>query len=297
MMGPVVSSAPFMPPIDAIERCSIYLFGDLTGPFEDDLRQLLHYKSNALLQSFFDQVNFAYRQEFAALPTEQQEWLPRFTDTVDLLSNLDGTTGAPALRFSLLCVYQLGRFILSNSYPDATTSTLIGVCTGSFAAAAVSSSRTMAELVPAGVEAALAAFRTGLYSLKMQRDIEPISAEGARSWSFIASLTECRALKVIEDFASETHLTQSQRPFISAVSPSGVSISGPPRILTRLVEACAIKAHSIPIHSPYHAPHLYGPDEVDEVLGYLRNENLRDYRQHIPVLSMATGAATQAHDF
>jgi naphtho-gamma-pyrone polyketide synthase len=61
----------------------------------------------------------------------------------------------------------------------------------------------MAELVPAGVEAALAAFRTGLYSLKMQRDIEPTSAEGARSWSFIASLTEPRALETIQDFASE----------------------------------------------------------------------------------------------
>jgi naphtho-gamma-pyrone polyketide synthase len=100
-----------MPPINGIERCSIFLFGDLTAPFEDDLRQLLHCKSNALLQSFFDQVNLAYRHEFAALPIEQQEWLPRFTDIVDLVSNLDGTTGARALRFSLLCVYQLGRFI------------------------------------------------------------------------------------------------------------------------------------------------------------------------------------------
>lgn len=100
-----------MPPINDIERCHIFLFGDLTSPFEDDLRQLLHCKSNALLQSFFDQVNLAYRQEFASLPVEQQEWLPRFTDLVDLVSNLDGTIGARALRFGLLCVYQLGRFI------------------------------------------------------------------------------------------------------------------------------------------------------------------------------------------
>lgn len=111
-MEPVVSSAPFMPPIHAMERGQIYLFGDLTGPFEDDLRQLLHCKDNALLQSFFDQVNLAYRQEFALLPAEQQEWLPRFTDLVDLVSNFEGSLGARALRFGLLCVYQLGRFIL-----------------------------------------------------------------------------------------------------------------------------------------------------------------------------------------
>jgi len=100
-----------MPPINDTEGFNVYLFGDLTSSFEDDLRQLLHCKDNALLQSFFDQVNLAYRQEFASLPVEQQEWLPRFTDLVDLTASLDESFGAQALRFGLLCVYQLGRVI------------------------------------------------------------------------------------------------------------------------------------------------------------------------------------------
>jgi naphtho-gamma-pyrone polyketide synthase len=91
----------------------------------------------------------------------------------------------------------------SNSYTPEFNPYIIGVCTGSFAAAAVSSSRTMAELVPAGVEAALAAFRTGLHSLKMQRDIEPAATEDAQSWSFIASMTEREALESIEAFISK----------------------------------------------------------------------------------------------
>lgn len=106
-----MSSAPFMPPISKSKQCSIFLFGDLTGPFEDDLRQLLHCKSNATLQSFFEQVNHAYRHEFAALPSEQQDWFPRFTDLVDLVSDLEGKIGSRALKFGLLCVYQLGRVI------------------------------------------------------------------------------------------------------------------------------------------------------------------------------------------
>lgn len=61
----------------------------------------------------------------------------------------------------------------------------------------------MAELVPAGVEAALAAFRTGLHSLKMQRDIEPAATEAPQSWSFIASMTESEALESIEAFISK----------------------------------------------------------------------------------------------
>lgn len=91
----------------------------------------------------------------------------------------------------------------SDSYPDAANSYLIGVCTGLFAATAVSSSRTMTELVPAGVEAALVAFRTGLHSLKMQRDIEPLSANASRSWSFIFTLSESQALEVLQGFNAE----------------------------------------------------------------------------------------------
>lgn len=110
-MEPLASSAPFMPPIGSTQQCHILLFGDLTTSFEDDLRQLLHCKSDAPLQSFFDQVNLALRQELALLPAEEQEWAPRFTDLIDLMASIDGTAGAQALRFGLLCVYQLGRFI------------------------------------------------------------------------------------------------------------------------------------------------------------------------------------------
>lgn len=110
-MEPVASSAPFMPPIDSPQQCNILLFGDLTIAFEEDLRQLLHCKNNGLMQSFFHQVSQAFRQEFALLPSQQQEWFPRFTDLVDLLANLDGMIGTLALRFGLLCVYQIGRLI------------------------------------------------------------------------------------------------------------------------------------------------------------------------------------------
>lgn len=101
-----------MPPTHRTHHHSdIFVFGDLTCTFEDDLRQLLHCRSNPVLQSFFDQVNVAFRREFALLPAEEQEWFPRFTDLVDLMANLEGTVGLPALRFSLLCVYQLGVFL------------------------------------------------------------------------------------------------------------------------------------------------------------------------------------------
>lgn len=110
-MDDLVQSTSFMPPVDGTTQCHIFLFGDLTLAFEQDLRQLLHVKDNASLLAFFDHVAGAFRHEFSLLPAREQEWLPRFTTLIDLLANLDGTEGAPATRFALFCLHQLGRFI------------------------------------------------------------------------------------------------------------------------------------------------------------------------------------------
>ena len=94
-----------------MKSCQIFLFGDLTVSFEEDLRQLLHVKSNGNLSSFFDQVCFAFREEFGKLASRQQYLLPRFTTLIDLLFKLEESEGAPALKFALLCLYQIGQFI------------------------------------------------------------------------------------------------------------------------------------------------------------------------------------------
>lgn len=100
-----------MDPSNIMEPCQVFLFGDLTVPFEEDLRQLLHIKSNGSLSSFFDQVGFAFREELGKLASVQQQLLPRFTTLVDLLFRLKDSEGAPALKFALLCLYQIGQFI------------------------------------------------------------------------------------------------------------------------------------------------------------------------------------------
>ena len=111
-MDDLVQSTRFMPPIaDTMQSCQVFLFGDLTTPFEEDLRQLLHVKGNETLRSFFDRVGFAFREELGKLPASQQDLFPRFTTVVDLLSKLGETEGAPALKFALLCLCQIGHFI------------------------------------------------------------------------------------------------------------------------------------------------------------------------------------------
>ena len=94
-----------------MDSCQLFLFGDLTISFEEDLRQLLHVKSNGILSSFFDQVGFALREESGKLPARQQNLLPQFTTLIDLLPRLKDFQGAPALRFALLSAFQIGQFI------------------------------------------------------------------------------------------------------------------------------------------------------------------------------------------
>jgi naphtho-gamma-pyrone polyketide synthase len=91
----------------------ILLFGDLSLiQFEEQFRRILHVKTNALLTSFLDRVNYALRRLLETLPLEQQVLFPRFTTLIDLVSKLGETEGTPVLRFFLLSVHEIAQFIV-----------------------------------------------------------------------------------------------------------------------------------------------------------------------------------------
>lgn len=106
MERPIQSAAYMPPPVR-----TLIIFGDILYNFQPDLQQLLQIKDNANLVDFFARTAFAFRREFASLPYQEQDWLPRFTNLIDLLENFSIVKAAPAVRFALLCLYQIGRFI------------------------------------------------------------------------------------------------------------------------------------------------------------------------------------------
>lgn len=62
----------------------------------------------------------------------------------------------------------------------------------------------MAELIPAGVEAVLAAFRTALCTLAVRDDIEgPNHNRHHQSWSAVVNIKEDEASELIERFILE----------------------------------------------------------------------------------------------
>lgn len=86
-------------------------------------------------------------------------------------------------------------------------------------------------------------------------------------------------------------------PYISAVSPNGLTISGPPTILEPFVKkllAKDLKPVRVPIHGPYHASHLYDTKDVARVLESWPREKFESYMQRIPIISSETGEVVKA---
>ena len=92
---------------------------------------------------------------------------------------------------------------MGHAYPSGDESCIIGLCTGQLASAAVSSSRTIGELIPAGVETVIVALRLGMCVLKVQELIEP-SKSATPSWSvLISGMREAEAQDLIQQYAEK----------------------------------------------------------------------------------------------
>jgi naphtho-gamma-pyrone polyketide synthase len=93
---------------------------------------------------------------------------------------------------------------LGHAYPSGDENCIIGLCTGQLASAAVSSSKTVGELIPVGVETVVLALRLGICVLNVQDLVESNKSQGP-SWSVLVSgLREPEAQELIQQFAKTT---------------------------------------------------------------------------------------------
>ncbi|OQE35476.1 hypothetical protein PENCOP_c013G03618 [Penicillium coprophilum] len=280
----------------------VYLFGDQTVDFDSGLRRLLHAKNDSLVVAFFEKTYHALRKEITSLPPSERQVFPRFTSIVDLLARFKQSGPNPALESALTTIYQLGCCIhyygdLGHAYPSGDDNCIIGLCTGQLASAAVSSSRTVGELIPAAVETVVVALRLGMCVLKVQELIES-SKTATSSWSVLVhGFREPEAQELIQQYAKKNALPRVSRPYVSAISPNGLTVSGPPTFLGRFIEDCLSKEHKptrAPIHGPYHAPHLYDDRDINRIMESWPIDQFITYVPQIPVLSTQTGKQIQA---
>ena len=80
---------------------------------------------------------------------------------------------------------------------------LVGLCSGLFAAAAITSTPSLSALVPVAVQAVLMAFRTGRHVATMAERLSP-PVQHSQSWTYILpGVKEEQARSTLEEF----HLT------------------------------------------------------------------------------------------
>lgn len=87
-----------------------------------------------------------------------------------------------------------------KEFYSSTQCRVLGLCTGALSAAAVSCSHSTVDLVPLGVAAVIAAFRTGLLVTDAAKRIAPWS-DDSQSWSIIVPGTA--SIEAVQKFGAD----------------------------------------------------------------------------------------------
>ncbi|KXH68541.1 hypothetical protein CSAL01_02198 [Colletotrichum salicis] len=285
--------------------CEVFLFGDQTTRFEPALQELLLNKNSPYLTAFIDRIKITLKKEISSLPATERQLFPPFVDIGDLVSKFQQGAKNPALESVLACLYQLCAYIQfydcqGRSYPQGHGNHVVGLCVGSLAAAAVSCSHSLSDLVFAGVDTVRVAFRLGLRVLHTAKlfDAASVKTKDFPRWSIAVSesvFPRNSAEDTLRKFKDDAGLASSFAPYISSFSQHSLTISGPPLVLDKLAKALLSSpkdAVSVPIHAPYHAPHLYTETDIDEVLA--ASGPISPFPSYNPVISAASGKILEA---
>ncbi|MCJ1401237.1 hypothetical protein MMC11_004449 [Xylographa trunciseda] len=289
------------------DSCHIYLFGDQSFDYTHGLRDLVHSRSDPLLEWFFEKTYYELRTEISTLPQKQQAEYGKFSNFAELTAHKVAGSLHPALDQALSCAYQLASFISQHNnqykpYPKPTNSYVIGLCTGALAAAAVASSSSPTNLLPAAVHSVIVAFRIGLRAVEVARSTSvEAKSDLSGDWSLLcAGLAIEQAERMIEELASDAHLPLPSRPYVSACSDSGITVSGPPAVLNafrNITRLNKVNAISLKIKLPYHAPHLFCEEDVDFILSSTSPGRWSAQTATISTISPSTGDTVWATSF
>ncbi|KAG8410814.1 polyketide synthase [Metarhizium acridum] len=274
----------------------VFIFGDQTGGFATGLQQLLLDKTNPSLVSFIEHANLALRQELSRLPSIDRETLPLIGSVQDILTLHQKGERNVVIDSVLSTVHHLACFIYKYGnagcrYPNGQDIHVAGMCVGSLAAAAVSCSRSIGDLIITGIVAIRAALRVGQRAhqaalLISNRAVPPTH------WSYAVS-TESLPLDLITDalakFAENMDTSPLSNPYISAIGLDSVTISGPPSQLHQFWQenTPSHKPISIPIWAPYHGPHIFGDIDIETIIKSLHP--MPKLSQQAPLVSSGSG--------
>ncbi|KAF2429264.1 putative polyketide synthase [Tothia fuscella] len=276
---------------------------DLQGLF-----RLLHNHSkdrkHPILAQLITEATLAIKDEVRQLPTDIKQLIPPFETLWSWAEETELREGliCGSVDGVLLILAQLATYIgYAEHHPEilneSTNTCLTGLGIGLLASTAVSLSPTLAELPSAGADAVRLAFRLGIHVQGVSENLESRElSENPDTWAYV--------VHNVDPVAAQTELdamhSQQERPdtgkiFISAISRTSVTVSGPPARLKALFNKSeffrAARCISLPVYGGLcHAPHIYGQQDVQSII---QGKDLNTVRTHtspvVPIYSTSTG--------
>ncbi|KAI0196979.1 polyketide synthase [Astrocystis sublimbata] len=256
-------------------QSSFLLFGDQSLDTHGFLADFLKRRNPSYLsREFLRLAGDALRDEIENLPRFVRQKIPTFRTLAQLNEGYHGQKiKSPGIDSALLCITQLAHYInhVEKHHEDVTApenTRLSGLCTGLFAAVAIATSPSLSALLPIAVQMVLMAFRVGSHVGSLSERLNPPRGE-SESWTYVlSSMKESDARKILVDFHQSEGIAQPSYAYVSAVSASNVAISGPPATLKLLFSKDLFDSipTAIPVYGPYHAPHLHGAVNLDDLL-------------------------------
>ncbi|KAI1345073.1 polyketide synthase [Xylariaceae sp. FL0016] len=290
------------------DQMAFLLFGDQSLDTHGFLADFFRRGSPSILsREFLRQASDALRDEIDRLPRVQRQRIPIFRTLQQLNESYHRQSlKSPGIDSALLCIAQLAHYIdrSEKEHEDATEPSktkLSGLCTGLFAATAIASSPSLSALLPIAVQVVLMAFRTGSHVASLAERLSPQSGK-AESWTYvIPSLKEAQAKSILAEFHSSEGISQATQAYVSAVSASNIAISGPPATLKSIFNKDLFDSRptAIPVYGPYHAAHLHGSVDIEQMLRLNDDvviEALAGSKPRSGVMSCVTGRAFDKSD-
>ncbi|KAL8827498.1 MAG: hypothetical protein Q9191_003145 [Dirinaria sp. TL-2023a] len=261
------------------------------------------------LARFIDETTWAVKDEIQRLPTELRQLIPPFETVLSWAENIELREGllCGSIDGVLLVVVQLATYIgyVENhpeEFGDFANSCLAGLGIGLLASTAVSLSSTLAELPLAGADAVRLAFRMGIHVQGVSESLEARDpAETPDTWAYVVhNVNPDTAQKELDTMHSREKIPDTGKIFISAVSRTSVTVSGPPARLKALFLKSNFfrdsKSIALPVYGGLcHAPHIYGPQNTQTIVDSSSLNTLSTKSSPvIPIYSTSTGVPYSA---
>ena len=180
---------------------------------------------------------------------------------------------------------------------DFANTCLAGLGIGLLASTAVSLSSTSTDLPLAGADAVRLAFRLGIHVQGVSENLEARDlSERPDTWAYVVHAVDPTAAQSeLDALYTREEVPDTGKIFVSAISRTSVTVSGPPARLKTLFNKSEFfrgaKSIALPVYGGLcHAPHIYSLQDTHSIVnGSLLNTPSTKSWPVMPVYSTSTG--------